>query len=83
MPTHKSAAKRMKTAAAARRRNRRIKSTIRTVTKSLENEKDPTKKSQMAGSIASAVDKAAGKKVIHKNKAARIKSRLAKKLKSK
>lgn len=78
MPTHKSAAKRMKTSEVSRLRNRRFKSTIRASVKAVEAEKDKEKKSQLIKSATSAVDKAAGRNVIHKNKAARIKSRLSK-----
>ena len=83
MPTHKSAAKRIKTAAAARHRNRRVRSAIRIGIKSLEDEKDSAKRTEKTAALASIVDKAARKKVIHKNRAARIKSRLARKKKSK
>ena len=82
MPTHKSAAKRMKTSAEARRRNRHAKSSIRSAMKSLDAEKDPQKKVEQIKSATSVVDKAARKNVISKNKAARIKSRLSKQAKS-
>ena len=66
----------MKTAEKARRRNKRVKSIMRRAIKSYlkENEKSP----ENLKTIAKIVDKAAAKRVIHKNKAARIKSRLAK-----
>ena len=78
MPTHKSAEKRIKTAEKSRQRNRRVKSLIRGAVKELEAEKDSAKKSEKMKNVVSVLDKAAGKNVIHKNKAARTKSRLAK-----
>lgn len=82
MPTHKSAAKRMKTSDVARRRNRSAKSTMRSAMKLVENEKDPQKKIEHVKSATSVVDRAARRNVISKNKAARIKSRLSKTTKS-
>ena len=78
MPTHKSAEKRMKTAEKARQRNRRVKSLIRKSVKDFNAEKDTAKKSEQLKKVSSILDKAAGKKVISKNKAARAKSRLTK-----
>jgi small subunit ribosomal protein S20 len=77
LPRHKSAAKRMKTAEKARRRNRRMKAIARSAVKAVETEKDPEKAAAGRKAAMSAVDRAAAKKVIHKNKAARIKSRLS------
>jgi len=82
LPTHKSAAKRMKTAAEARRRNRRVKSSIKTALKTVDMEKDAQKKGESVKAAISIVDKAAQKRVFHKNKAARIKSRLARTIKA-
>ncbi|UCE66852.1 MAG: 30S ribosomal protein S20 [Candidatus Zixiibacteriota bacterium] len=81
MPTHRSAEKRMKTAEKARQRNRRTKSLIRGAAKELSVEKDAAKKSEKLKKVSSILDKAAGKNVIHKNKAARTKSRLSKTIK--
>lgn len=78
MPTHRSAEKRMKTAEKARQRNRRVKSLVRGAIKEFNDEKDTAKKSEKMKKVASTLDKAAGKNVIHKNKAARAKSRLSK-----
>lgn len=77
MPRHKSAAKRMKTAETARQRNRRIKTIARGAVKAVETEKDQGKKAAGLKAAVSAVDRAAAKNVIHRNKAARIKSRLS------
>ena len=66
----------MKTSQLERQRNRRVKTGIRGALKDFEasSEKSPDK----VNAIAKVLDKAASKNVIHKNKAARIKSRLAK-----
>lgn len=77
MPRHKSAAKRMKTAEKARQRNRRMKAIVRSAVTAVQNEKDPEKKAGALKAAVSAVDRAAARKVIHKNKAARIKSVLS------
>lgn len=69
----------MKTAEKARQRNRPIKAAIRGAIKATQSEKDPEKKSANLKAAASALDKAAQKGVIHRKKAARIKSKLAKK----
>jgi small subunit ribosomal protein S20 len=81
LPTHKSAEKRMKTAEKARQNNRRIKSHIRSAVKDFTAEKSDANKSEKLKKVASILDKAAGKNVIHKNKAARAKSRLARSIK--
>ena len=71
----------MKTAEKARQRNRPVKAAIRGAIKAAQSEKDPEKKSATLKTAASALDRAARKGVIHRKKAARIKSRLAKKVK--
>ena len=65
----------MKTSEIARQRNRRVKTTVRSSLKSFmaDKEKSPDK----LKAITKVLDKAASKRVIHKNKAARLKSRLA------
>ena len=72
MPTHKSAKKRLRQSQEANIRNRSIKSEIKTSVKKVESsldEKDLKK-------TISLLDQAARKKVIHKNQASRVKSRL-------
>lgn len=74
MPITKSAKKALRR---DRRRtiiNKRIKRRIKTILKKARQ--NPTKKALTL--VASALDRAAKKHVIHKNKAARLKSRLAK-----
>jgi len=74
LPTHKSAEKRLKTAHRANVRNKQLKTGIKTLVKKTEASPDETLLKQ----TASALDSAARKGVIHPNKAARNKSRLAK-----
>lgn len=76
MPQHKSCYKRIKTSQSARQRNRRVKSIIRGALKEFKADQD--KSPEKVKVITKVIDKAAAKRVIHKNKAARIKSRLAK-----
>ncbi len=80
MPIIKSAKKRVKTAAKANLRNTRtrrdMREAIKAFNKSLEAGKS-TEVSKLQNAAVSAIDVAAKKRVIHKNKAARFKSRLA------
>jgi small subunit ribosomal protein S20 len=66
----------MKTSQLARQRNRRVKSGIRVALKDFQA--DQEKSLDKVNAMAKVLDKAAAKNVIHKNKAARLKSRLAK-----
>lgn len=74
MPTHKSAEKRLRQSQAANIRNRAIKSQMKTAIKKVETSSD---EKELKKTI-SLLDKAARKKVIHKNVASRVKSRLTK-----
>jgi small subunit ribosomal protein S20 len=76
---HLSVEKRHRQNIKRNRRNRTAKSKLRSVLKDFETAKEPEAKTAAMTKIASAADKAARKKVIHRNKAARIKSRAAKK----
>lgn len=85
MPNLKSAAKRNRQALQRRDRNRAVKSTIKTQIKK-------THSTATAGDAAATttdfrlsvkkIDQAASKGIIHKNKAARLKSRLSKAVKN-
>ena len=83
MPHTKSAAKRLRQNEKRRRRNRTwiktIKKQARAVSDALAAG-DAAKAGTEAVGAVSKFDKAAAKGVIHKNKAARLKSRLAKRL---
>ncbi|HEY5442826.1 MAG TPA: 30S ribosomal protein S20 [Candidatus Saccharimonadales bacterium] len=78
MPIIKSAKKRVRTARKAAVRNSKTKRDLKTALKLFA--KTPSAKSH--GSVASTLDKAAKKGVIHKNKAARLKKRAAAKAKA-
>lgn len=85
MPIIKSAKKRVKVAARASARNaktrRTLRDAIKTFSKSLSSGKtDEIVKAEQA--VISAIDMAAKKAVIHKNKAARKKAQLAAKAKA-
>lgn len=83
MPNIKSAIKRVKVSEARRAQNISIKSDMRTAVKKVEtlvtnNDVENAKSAYITA--AGKLDKAARKGIIHKNAAARQKSRLAKKL---
>jgi small subunit ribosomal protein S20 len=83
MPHTTSAAKRLRQTEKRRRRNRTwikaVKKQTRTVAEALTGG-DAAKAGPELVAAASKLDKAAAKGVIHKNKAARLKSKLARKL---
>lgn len=85
MPIIKSAKKRVKTAAGARSRNlhtkRQVREALKAFTAALESGK-PAEVNKAHRAFVSALDTAAKKNVIHQNKAARFKSRLARRLKA-
>lgn len=82
MPNIKSAEKRVRTAEKRRVRNQSVKSSLRTAVKKVVVAAQ-AKSAEAVGTFqlaSSALDKAAAKGVIHPNKAARMKSRLAKRV---
>ena len=81
MPNIKSAAKRVLTIQKRTERNRRIKSTVRTAVRRFHEALASDNKEEAQAKLRQAlvlIDKAATKGVMHKNTAARRKSRLAK-----
>ncbi|WP_141431460.1 30S ribosomal protein S20 [Bacillus sp. 03113] len=85
MPNIKSAIKRVKTSEARNAQNTNFKSSLRTAVKKTEAaivKTDAAVAVESFSSAASKLDKAAAKGLIHKNAAARKKSRLAKKINS-
>ncbi|MDD3158538.1 MAG: 30S ribosomal protein S20 [Anaeromusa sp.] len=83
MPNIKSSVRSVKTDAERRAKNFAVRSTVKTVTrKTLEaiNGKQADEAKTLLTTAVSTIDKAAKKGVIHKNAAARKKSRLMKKL---
>ena len=85
MANIKSAIKRARQNEKIRRRNASARSRYRTFVKNVIKavESGNKKEAELAYSMAQPViDKAAGSKLIHKNKAARVKSRLSAKIKA-
>ncbi len=77
MPNVKSAEKRMRTSAKRAARNRHVRSKLRTAIKKVRQADSPEAATAALREASSLLDRAAAKKVIHANKAARAKSRLA------
>jgi small subunit ribosomal protein S20 len=80
---HKSAMKRMRQDEKRRLRNVSVKSSLKTYAKHVENligRKDATNAELMLRKAVSMLDKAAGKGIIHPNKAARKKAALSRKV---
>lgn len=85
MPNIKSAIKRVKTSEVRRLRNIAVKAEVKSAVKKVEQAVAQQDKESAVSYFRIAtkkLDKAASKGVIHKNKAARKKSRLAKKVNS-
>lgn len=76
MPQHKSCKKRMKTSAKANVRNRAMRSQINTATKKLKAATSVEEATAALNEVYSVLDRAAKKRVIHKNKAANRKAKL-------
>ena len=76
MPQHKSAKKRMKTNLKRQVRNRAEKSALKLALRKYREMNVEDRKGAIA-SLQSALDRAAQKGIIHRNKASRLKSRLA------
>ncbi len=85
MANTKSAQKNIRKSAVRTEANRTVKSRLKTLTKTAKAavvSKDAAKITTTTEKLVSAVDKAAKTGVIHKNKANRVKSRLAKAVKA-
>ncbi|MCR5653344.1 MAG: 30S ribosomal protein S20 [Ruminococcus sp.] len=82
MPNIKSAKKRVKVIATKTARNKEIKSALKTAVKkayiAIENNAD--NKAEAVNYAVKKIDQAAAKGILHKNKAARSKSNLAKRM---
>ncbi len=79
MPNIKSAIKRVEVTERNRKRNIAVKSTVKTQAKKVEVAQEKAKKQESLKGAVKAIDTAVSKGVLHKNTAARKKSRLAKK----
>ena len=84
MPTTKSAAKRLRQSEARRARNRSVKRDVRSRCKKAQAAASGGNREEAQSLFRTAVkklDQAAAKKIIHRNAAARLKSRLAARMK--
>lgn len=82
MPNIKSAKKRVKTTAKARLANSSEKSSMRTAIKKVEAATNKEEALSLLSNVTKKLDKAASKGLVHKNFAARQKSRLTQKVNS-
>lgn len=78
MANHKSAIKRIRANEAKRLKNRYQGKTTRTFIKKLRDTSDKSEAQTLYQKVASMLDKLAKKNIIHRNKAANQKSKLAK-----
>ncbi|MBK6978784.1 MAG: 30S ribosomal protein S20 [Cytophagaceae bacterium] len=78
MANHKSAIKRIRSNETKRLRNRYQHKTTRTAIRKLRTTKDAAEATTLLKTVSSMLDKLARKNVIHKNKAANLKSSLTK-----
>jgi small subunit ribosomal protein S20 len=78
MANHKSSVKRIRSNDAKKLTNRYQAKSTRTALKSIRGEKDKTKATAALPKVTAMLDKLAKKRVIHKNKAANLKSKLVK-----
>ena len=76
MANHKSAIKRIRSNEAKRDRNRYQGKTTRNAIRDLRNTNDKSEAEKMLPKVSALVDKLAKVNVIHKNKAANLKSKL-------
>jgi len=78
MANHKSALKRIRQNETRKLRNRYYHKTARTALKSLRNEENKAAATEQLPKVIALLDKLAKKNIIHKNKAANLKSKLTK-----
>ncbi len=82
MANHKSAIKRIRSNDAKRVRNRYNSKTARTYVKKLRESTDKKEVNDLLPKVTAMIDKLAKRNIIHKNKAANLKSKLTKKVTS-
>ena len=78
MANHKSALKRIRSSNAKKLRNKYQHKTTRTFVKRLKGTTDKSEAQELFKTVAGMLDKLAKRNIIHKNKAANNKSKLAK-----
>ncbi len=83
MANHKSAKKRARASEVKRERNKYQHKTVRTALKKVRKTEDKKEVAELTPKTIAAIDKLAKKGVIHKNKAANLKSQLMKKVAAK
>jgi small subunit ribosomal protein S20 len=77
LPNVKSAEKRMRTSKLRAQRNKQARSRLRTAIKKVGETSAPETADEAFRSAVSLIDRAAAKRLIHPNRAARLKSQLA------
>ena len=80
MANHKSALKRIRSSETKRLRNKYQHKTTRTFIKKLRTSTDKSESEELLKQVSGMLDKLAKKNIIHKNKAANLKSSLTKKV---
>ena len=80
MANHKSSLKRIRANEKKRLRNRYYAKTMRNAIKNFRDLEDKTAAAEKLPSLVSLIDKLAKKSIIHKNKAANLKSKLTRKV---
>lgn len=83
MPNIKSAKKKLRKDIKKTKRNNEYKNKIKLLTKKIKKEKKSTEIKDLIKKFYSLIDKAAKKNIFHKNKAARLKSKITKLVDSK
>jgi len=78
MAQHKSAIKRIRSSSTRRLRNRQYRKKFSTIIKSIREAKTKAEGEKLLSEATPFIDQAASKKIIHRNKANREKSRLTK-----
>lgn len=78
MANNKSSKKDIRRTATRTAQNRTVRSRIKTLSKAVAASADAESLKKSGAELASALDKACKKGIVHPNKAARVKSRLAK-----
>ena len=79
MAHHKSAKKRIRQTAKRRLENRFYAKTTRNLIRDIRAEKKPAEAKKSLAAVVASIDKLAKRGIIHKNKAANLKSKLARK----
>ncbi len=80
MANHKSSIKRIRQTAKRRLHNRYYAKTARNAVRKFRALTDRAQATEMLPQLASMLDRLAGKNIIHKNKAANLKSKLARQI---